>query len=335
MAKGLGMLLIILAHAPLAEKLSRYIYSFHVPLFFLLSGYLYRDVGNATLLQFLKNKFGKLGIPYLWFALINFIILYIFQALSDEATLSIPKSFVGTFLGLRSLNWSPHLGPLWFIPCLFLTELVIFLISRNSSLHSKKTAVIVFIISVLGIIYNKTIHIPLAYSLDAVPFALVFFYGGCLFAKFEHRFWEYLDTPVAFVGLGILSLALGIFNKTVNIFWSMYGNPAIYFIAAFLGIYLVIYVARSLPEVRFLEYIGKNAIVFLALHQIFLFGIFSAVVQRAGLPQDGNIERTLTGIVYTVSAVGLLIPINELIKHYMPFLLGTRYLPRPITQVNR
>ena len=41
-AKGWGMLAIILSHVMTGHPVSRWLYTFHVPLFFFLSGFLFR-----------------------------------------------------------------------------------------------------------------------------------------------------------------------------------------------------------------------------------------------------------------------------------------------------
>ena len=40
--KGLGILLMIMGHVGFGELFSKYIHAFHMPLFFLISGYFYK-----------------------------------------------------------------------------------------------------------------------------------------------------------------------------------------------------------------------------------------------------------------------------------------------------
>lgn len=41
--KGIGILLMVIAHAGLPEMFSRFIYMFHMPLFFFMSGYCFKE----------------------------------------------------------------------------------------------------------------------------------------------------------------------------------------------------------------------------------------------------------------------------------------------------
>ena len=63
--KGVGAIFVILGHSftiaireeyKLADILFNTIYSFHMPLFFLISGYLYSVPSNQSIFSFLKKK---------------------------------------------------------------------------------------------------------------------------------------------------------------------------------------------------------------------------------------------------------------------------------------
>lgn len=53
MAKGYGVILVILGHFGL-EKLGYWIYSFHMPLFFFLAGYVFKE--KLKIKDFVLNK---------------------------------------------------------------------------------------------------------------------------------------------------------------------------------------------------------------------------------------------------------------------------------------
>lgn len=60
--KGIGILLVLLAHClPKETDLWNIINQFHMPLFYFISGYLYKDTSISF---FLKNKVNRLIIPY-------------------------------------------------------------------------------------------------------------------------------------------------------------------------------------------------------------------------------------------------------------------------------
>ena len=68
-AKGIGIFLVVYAHA--RAPYSSYIYNFHMPFFFLISGVLYKSGGNLK--QYIFKKIKTLYIPFVGWNLI-FII---------------------------------------------------------------------------------------------------------------------------------------------------------------------------------------------------------------------------------------------------------------------
>ena len=71
MARGYGIILVILGHLSL-QKANIWIYSFHVPLFFFISGYLLND--NLALKPFIIKKLKALMIPYFSLGIIAFLV---------------------------------------------------------------------------------------------------------------------------------------------------------------------------------------------------------------------------------------------------------------------
>lgn len=70
--KGVGILLVILGHIQIPYMLKTVIYSFHMPLFFFVSGCFFRPI---SLREFLNKKTRQLLIPWAFFA---FFVVRIF-----------------------------------------------------------------------------------------------------------------------------------------------------------------------------------------------------------------------------------------------------------------
>ena len=121
-AKGIGILLVVMGHndfsliSPFFFKL---IYSFHMPLFFFMSGIFFKS--DLSFLTLLRRRFDSVLRPYI------FIILLIFFA-----TLSFTKvDFVhATSRLIKALYGNGHYldwVQLWFLPHLFVVSLFAFL----------------------------------------------------------------------------------------------------------------------------------------------------------------------------------------------------------------
>ena len=128
MAKGMGIFLMVIGHTGIPKFASQWIYSFHMPLFFFLSGYFFTS-GKYSLKVLLQRKFKTMIVPYLFFVLITWIGCELLQY-----TLFPPHS-------LWEILTDGSKGTLWFVYVLFFVEIVFWFIDkiqsylRNSGLY--------------------------------------------------------------------------------------------------------------------------------------------------------------------------------------------------------
>ena len=73
MAKGIGMILVMFGHASFPKVLTTEIFTFHVPLFFFISGYIFFYPKYKNYKEFVKKKIISLAIPYFTLSLINYL----------------------------------------------------------------------------------------------------------------------------------------------------------------------------------------------------------------------------------------------------------------------
>lgn len=113
-AKGIGILLVVLGHASLKNAyVISYIYSFHMPLFFIIAGMLLQitSASNRPYGSVVKGRLYSIMLPYLVFSIIYTLLDII---LKDEYTL----------VNLKATICLQGSGPLWFLPTLFISELL-------------------------------------------------------------------------------------------------------------------------------------------------------------------------------------------------------------------
>lgn len=130
-AKGIGIYFIILGHTlsdpsvPGCGTLHEYLYSFHVPFFFILSG-LTAKCGQNEFSGFLIKKLKTLFIPYLVFGILSIIIFRLAGAFAHSALMHSDGDFslASNLLNLFILGDLQFNRSLWFLPCLLLMELL-------------------------------------------------------------------------------------------------------------------------------------------------------------------------------------------------------------------
>ena len=126
MAKGVGILLVIMGHAGCPEIPHGIIYSFHMPLFFLLSGLYIQRQCQEKMGVYLRKNFKSLLLPYFYFNIIYIAFYYVMSVVFHKNLLdgSVLDNLIGIFVSMR---WgTPYHHVLWFLPCLFFAKIMVY-----------------------------------------------------------------------------------------------------------------------------------------------------------------------------------------------------------------
>ena len=117
-AKAIGIILMVVGHFNgLPLWLEKWIFSFHMPLFFVLSGYLFKPKPE---LQVIKGGLKSLVLPYIYTTLISVVIILL---------LASPENAINPILGAfggsqgnpnaKFILSNLQAGPIWFLMSLF------------------------------------------------------------------------------------------------------------------------------------------------------------------------------------------------------------------------
>ncbi len=262
-AKGWGILAIMVSHVLTGHPISRWLYSFHVPLFFFLSGYLFKV--DRPWGAFWRGKVKKLLVPYFALAL---------PIIPAEAILFSRTWFWEELLemGLGVLV-QRRMWPIWFLACLFVLELIAYPLFRKL----KKPCFLAVAAALCGgaaVLYTQAGLPALPWNLDACFGELPFFAAGYLL-KNNKPASGWLEAGKG-RGLAFFLLALGnvLFALPavrgrvpgMDVFQCQYGVPWLSFPAAFCGIGAVILASQWLTASP-IRYLGKNSLLYFVWHQ--------------------------------------------------------------------
>ena len=136
MAKGLGMVLVLCGHlqndtvfsfSPYLQGFCRWIFSFHMPLFFIISGILFAAKGEIPELPvFFKKRFRSIMVPYILFSILYFLI--ILYGVFVSHSMDVSDMFLQLWYALMMYG----INVLWFLPALFFAEMIFaFVIKRT------------------------------------------------------------------------------------------------------------------------------------------------------------------------------------------------------------
>lgn len=189
-AKSIGILLVILGHyvyyleLPFAHNMmwgiEHSITLFHMPLFFVVSGMLFRDVEFKKLWAKTKKQ---LIYPYVYLCLICLafgIFLMYFRGMFSFGL--IIRNIVGIISGGDFWGRAPisYSGPLWFCYSLILIKIFMGILNQNKR---RKLFVILLIIVGVGMMYLGNI---LPFRIDSTLVGFIFFSFGFYFKDSLH-----------------------------------------------------------------------------------------------------------------------------------------------------
>lgn len=280
-AKGIGILLVALAHADVSifsPYLHQLIYSFHMPLFFFLSGYFFNP--DTSFWVLLKKRFNSILKPYLFTILLIYIASISFTNMRFATALGrIAKSIYATGY---YIDWVQ----LWFLPSLFVTSLFAFLFYRIVLIRINNRYVRWLIllglqavaIAFLDVFYPFSISLlgkeyelfGLPYSLDIVLLSGFFYILGneIRYASSEKTFgniWVLLGT-----GGGLVVLTL-LFKQRIDFNTRVFESFPINTTEAILGILFTMALSKQIDLrtkrlASALKYIGQASLFVLIFH---------------------------------------------------------------------
>ena len=184
-AKVLGLFLVFWGHllyggSPVADVINRAIYSFHMPMYFILSGYVLKPE-QTSFCSYFNNKFKRVLLPAL---LLYFLTLpkYFFSLdYSLETTYSI-LSRVFYVEGKCAYN-----TPVWFFFCLFQIIVVAKLLNLANASNKKIIVVAVLSLIISFLIYNFNLT-PFKYlGINKCILGLFFYTFGMILRRTEYK----------------------------------------------------------------------------------------------------------------------------------------------------
>lgn len=339
-AKGVGILLVVLGHnwlvghdygLPLLM-----IFSFHMPLFFLLGGVFLST--SSDLPHFIRSKADTLLKPYI----VVLTLLGTFHVITG--TVTPVKYFGGMLYGVGStIVWTA----MWFLPSLFVTLVFARLIisvmdrSRYGNLGLFIATIALFIIGACSVglfvdinskaypmlmpLFDPNKHIlGLPFSLDLLPISSAFLLSGYLLrGKIKKPAFNSAHLLVAM----IIFLTLNVkFRYFTDLNMRVYDHWLITPVCAMSGIYIVMSLSVLINDhlrglSRVLSYLGRISLFILIFHGYVELNLVDKLTERWPI---GDYLRAILGLV---AAVVIPVIIYEITRRITP--LAWLLLPIP------
>lgn len=343
MAKGIGVILVVAGHVigymqthdykAYLGPIYHWIASFHMPLFFIVSGILLWITGeeNRDMKQIILRKIKTLLLPYVVFSII-YILFYARMSIAHPE--AVPHSEIIKYV-IHTITFR-GIAVMWFLTALFLGE-ILFLFCRKHLDDMKLVAL--FSVLCLFVLLTSSVFLwegwERNYGLMAMGAVLQAMYKGALagfflmIGYFSARLLQKEERKsVGGFLLGILlMLAGGVLcfqNSQVDMNYMVFDRIGLYLICSCAGSFGMILICKNMYQSKFLQLCGANSLVIMATHiefQVLTYAIFFSywVVQY--------VSRAKEYVFFFLVAVGIAVLetfIVYIFNHYLYFLIGKR-----------
>ncbi len=365
MTKGLGMILVLVGHlqgdsiftfSPYIQPLCAFIFSFHMPMFFIVTGILLA-VKNDEIKPFrgvARSRFNGIMIPYLWFSFF-YLLVVLFALIKGEIavqTLYLNIWYVVSCYGMNVL---------WFLPALYLGELLFIFLRRKIRDDIPFIAVVVLSNAIvysmayfLGIAKYPTPFWERIHELIIVVLRPVLVCGFISIGYYVHKMLrkgtklgDFFNRPqlnekgnikaryrlaLLTVSVVLFGICLALFkvNNGIDFRSLAFRNVFFFFVCALSGSYGMICFCRALPRIPLFCFWGMGSLIFMVTHNsqtVLTFALKAAMYVNQYLTRArGYICYAIVILIITAYSSVMI----YLIQRFFPFIIG-----KPFRHLNK
>lgn len=319
-AKGICIILVVLYHSLIhthADYLLRntnvenFLCAFRMPLYFALSGIFFKTYCSFD--NFVIRKVNKLIVPFMFFYLLGSIfmpLLLEFLSINLFPKYTLNELIIDCLYNhCRRIN-----GPLWFLPCLFLSNLFFYIIVKTSKniIHIVFGSVLFGFIGVLLSINQIELPLCMSTSFACMPF----FCLGFVYNSLRGLNKSILSKKQLVVYSIVSIIIIYLFAEEAVFSENRYENPYTIYLLSIVGILLILLISKRIGKIRLISHIGRYSLIVLCTH-LFFIRIFYHLFHN---------------VFNSVSILFLSCSILTIFSSYLIIPLFLNYLPKFVAQ---
>ncbi len=284
--RAFGIILVVIGHSTYNLFVSRFTYLFHLPLFFVLSGYLYQESSSLKPWEYIGLRMKSYLKVYVVYNTIFVIFHNVFLQLHlfTGVTLGFNDIIIGLLNSLFFTTIEPFSGALWFMPVLLVSliffNFIYYVTNSMQEYRELKRGLIILIITIVGIYLNQN-NLSFGLHYQTVLVVLPYLYIGQLVRK--NGLEKLKGSKICALGIVIITLIAlylipGRVELSQNLLWKFY----LFYPLATGMIYVTYVIAMMIHQhtkkmAELFKYIGRKTIPIMGLH-FFCFKLFDFFV---------------------------------------------------------
>lgn len=320
-ARGLGIIIVIYSHTLSTDSLRYLFYSFHMPLFFFLSGIIFHHKRHEHFWPMVKKNIRTILLPYFLFAIISYLLWYFTLTSSQPSFSEVINHLKGILYGNNGENILFYNGVLWFLPALFVTK-VLFSSFTLLSVRKRFLLLLLFFFSIIGYLFS--LFFPqehLIFGLETALTAVVFFGFGFIWntqAEKLNKFFKkhaYALFPVfALITLIVSTIHYIMTGYQIDMRLNNLGNYFLFYTASISGILSTVALSKAMWTNKVLEYIGRKSLILFVWH-LLVFSYLNAIILPL-IPESllTQLRGTWLNLLMTITTIATILLIDWLYR---------------------
>jgi fucose 4-O-acetylase-like acetyltransferase len=327
-AKGIGIIFVVMGHIATGPLPARFIFSFHMPLFFFLSGVAFNFSRQE---QFIRRRVRSLLVPYFFFCILSFLYWFMLERHFRPSDFDVTSAFLNIFFaqgGKYIFN-----SVMWFLPCLFVVEVCFYTVRRKVRSQAA-TALLVLACAVAGFAlsgaepflrwFRLPVRVP--WMLDTALVSIPFYALGAAPGSMPAVTTEGRRSVLVFVLIVAIVLCCGMavfFPTRTDLAEFIFPNPVLFIIASCSGIAAVIAAAKYAPAPR-LQALGRMSLVIMCIHEPIKRVLLKMAEVLSGICIVDLRAWTFTSVIMTAITLFFCIPPTLFICRFFPWIMGKK-----------
>lgn len=302
--KTIGIILMVLGHAMCGSKVEQFVGLFHMPLFFIMSGYCFNPEYLSNARNFIIKRIKRLYIPFVLYGLLFVFLHNAFMwmgvyAEPGEHWYSITdiarKSFNAVF---RMMTGEPLICTFWFLKSMFWGSLIFFLCRKYLRTHIAVPCILVIAIFLRW--FN--IGTPF-FHIDATDLlAATFIYVGHISRIYTSNIKSW--TPIIFSAVLIWGVGIALLHASMLNFAAWQIIPLI--AVASSATFLIYWSLSFVKHFTLLSVIGQHTLTIMIWHLVcFKLVSFAITGSFQGFPINYEYATRGWWVVYLVAGVAI------------------------------
>ena len=336
-AKGIGIFFVVYAHsigylteATTAESVIwNVIYSFHMPLFFIISGIgLYYKLSKAESVSIgaeTRRMAKRLLVPYAFWCVVDVVLWFGASIIKHEnLLLSVVKNVYNAFTG--------RLTPIWFLQTLFIVEVLFIVLWDVINRAAKKYSEFIWC-TILLVLYILTMIFDYIYryvfigqnslllnnvvtllfrTVPSLAFLCVGYLFGQIVTKCHLLFGNRAKIALLAVSSFAVFLAVELLSGNgVDLYQFILGNVFVFYLVGILGSISFLFISMLLPDgIGFLSAAGKESMHIMVMHHPPVIVLYALIVlcEKYSVPL-----RPIVNVIISLAAMAAIYYLSKLV----------------------